>query len=81
MRQPDEAVPENPDAGFSSRRRELEREDHARRWLYLTQIGEDSADCLSAADSTSSVERSFQFGEYIVVQCATRSANAADLDQ
>lgn len=57
-------------------------ENKKKRWLYLTQIGEDEADCLSEADSTSEPARAaYPFGEYVVVQCATYSQNAADQDQ
>lgn len=72
MRQPD--VKEVSAADFT-RRGDAE---HEKRWLYLTQIGEDSADCLSQANSASEVETSYPFGDYIVVQCATFSENPAD---
>lgn len=72
MRQPD--AEEVPAANFT-RRGDAEDE---KRWLYLTQIGEDSADCLSQANSASEVETSYPFGYYIVVQCATYSENPAD---
>lgn len=45
-----------------------------KRWLYLTQIGGDSADCTSEASSTSAVQQVLPFGNYIIVQCATWGA-------
>lgn len=77
MRQPDEADPEAESDSQVARRNPGE----TKRWLYLTQIGEDSADCLSEANSASEAEKSYPFGEYIVVQCATYGENAADDDQ
>lgn len=53
----------------------------SKRWLYLTQIGDDSADCLGEPNSASQTRRTYDFGDYIVVQCATHSDNAADEDQ
>lgn len=47
-----------------------------KRWLYLTQIGGDSADCTSEASSNSAVQQVLPFGNYIVVQCATWGAGA-----
>lgn len=52
-----------------------------KRWLYLTQVGEDAAECLAEADSASEAERSYPFGEYLIVQCATYSDNPADDSQ
>lgn len=49
-----------------------------KRWLYLTQIGDDFANCLTEPDSASTASKTYTFGEYIVVQCATYSENAAD---
>lgn len=75
MRQPD-PEPTSPAANFT-------RRDgvQAKRWLYLTQIGEDSAECLKEPDSQSKIDRSYPFGDYIVVQCATYSENVADENQ
>jgi hypothetical protein len=54
--------------------------DISKRWLYLTQIGGDSADCTSEASSTSDVQQVLPFGNYIIVQCATYGA-APETDQ
>lgn len=77
MRQPD-PEPATPAANFTRR---IDDGTHAQRWLYLTQIGEDSADCLEEPDSQSKVDKSYPFGDYIVVQCATYSENVADQNQ
>lgn len=75
MRQPD---PETTDA--SIRLRSINDHDR-KRWLYLTQMGDDDVECLSAADSTSDVELTYEFGDYVVIQCATYGENVADNDQ
>jgi hypothetical protein len=49
-----------------------------KRWLYLTQIGDDSANCTSEASSTSAVQQVLPFGNYIIVQCATYGAAPED---
>lgn len=84
MRDPDpEPVPEEPEfpAPSSVQARDGDSlEDNAKRWLYLTQIGGDSADCTAEASSTSAVQQVLPFGNYIVVQCATWGA-APETDQ
>lgn len=83
MRDPDpEPTPEVaafPAPSVQAREKDLPKETW-KRWLYLTQIGEDSADCTSEASSTSAVEQELPFGNYIIVQCATYGA-APEQDQ
>lgn len=52
-----------------------------KRWLYLTQIGDDSGPCLASADSQSKVKTVYPFGNYIIIQCASFSVNTAENDQ
>lgn len=78
MRESD-PVPETPAGNFSSRA--VDMHENSKRWLYLTQIGDDQADCLSLPASNSNILRTYPFGDYIVVQCATYSENLADDDQ
>lgn len=80
MRDPDpEPVPEV--ASFPAPAGTVQsRENEEKRWLYLTQIGDDSADCTSEASSTSEVQQVLPFGNYIIVQCATYGA-APETDQ
>lgn len=76
MREPDQ-VPEPEVASFAApavQARDSSVDSprgNSKRWLYLTQIGDDSADCTSEPISTSSVEQKLPFGNYIIVQCAT----------
>lgn len=77
MRQPDEAEPSVSTPNFAAR---ASAPDH-KRWLYLTQIGEDSADCLGEPNSASKSRAVYSYADYIVVQCATYSENAADDNQ
>lgn len=78
MRDPDpEPVPEVASFPVQTRSEEQKQE---KRWLYLTQIGGDSADCTSEASSTSAVQQVLPFGNYIIVQCATFGA-APETDQ
>lgn len=73
MRDPDpEPVPE---AGAFAAVQTRDEEPVAKRWLYLTQIGADSANCTSEANSNSTVQQVLPFGNYIVVQCATFGPN------
>lgn len=74
MRQPDAETDSTPTFARRSATRN-------KRWLYLTQIGDDSAECLAEPNSASKSRRSYAFGDYIVVQCATYSDNAADDNQ
>ncbi|CAN8101229.1 unnamed protein product [Discula destructiva] len=76
MRQPDASEPIST-TSFAAR--DLAH-DH-KRWLYLTRIGEDSASCLSEPNSASKSRKVYSFADYIVVQCATYSENAADDNQ
>lgn len=78
MRQPDvdESEPTST-TGFAVR----DDTRSNKRWLYLTQIGYDSADCLGEANSASKSEDVYSYGDYIIVQCATRSENPADESQ
>lgn len=79
MRDPDpEPVPEV--ASFPAPAGTVQSRGEEKRWLYLTQIGEDSADCTSEASSTSAVQQRLPFGNYIIVQCATYGA-APETDQ
>lgn len=86
MREPDpEPVPEvasfpAPAGTVQTRGGEPNPKGNWKRWLYLTQIGDDSADCTSEASSTSEVQQNFPFGNYIIVQCATYGA-APETDQ
>lgn len=80
MREPDpEPVPEVasfPAAPEAVQTRDMEPtpKGNWKRWLYLTQIGGDSADCTAEASSTSAVQQKLPFGNYIIVQCATYGA-------
>lgn len=80
MREPDaEPVPEvaffpAAPGAVQSRDQEHTPKGNSKRWLYLTQIGGDSADCTAEASSTSAVQQKFPFGNYIIVQCATYGA-------
>ncbi|POS75078.1 hypothetical protein DHEL01_v206520 [Diaporthe helianthi] len=89
MRDPDpEPVPEVASFPTTAVTRALHSREEAedspkgngKRWLYLTQIGGDSADCTSEASSTSAVQQVLPFGNYIIVQCATYGA-APETDQ
>lgn len=87
MRDPDpEPVPEvasfpAPAGTVQTRESEVDSpKGNWKRWLYLTQIGGDSADCTSEASSTSEVQQVLPFGNYIIVQCATYGA-APETDQ
>ncbi|KAI3395260.1 hypothetical protein diail_1613 [Diaporthe ilicicola] len=42
-----------------------------KRWLYLTQVGGDSANCTSEPSSASEVQQELPFGNFLVIQCAT----------
>ncbi|KAJ4397817.1 hypothetical protein N0V93_002054 [Gnomoniopsis smithogilvyi] len=75
MRQPDAETDSTPN--FARRSAASQN----KRWLYLTQIGDDSAQCLAEPNSASKSRQTYTFAEYIVVQCATYSDNAADDDQ
>lgn len=78
-----EAKMRQPDLETASTQGAFEPRANAqsKRWLYLTQIGEDTAACLSEPNSASKSRRTYTFGDYVVVQCATRSENTADNDQ
>ncbi|KAJ4416875.1 hypothetical protein N0V82_006514 [Gnomoniopsis sp. IMI 355080] len=76
MRQPD--VPETDASAPTFARRDASQN---KRWLYLTQMGEDDVGCLAEPNSASKARDTYPFGKYIVVQCATYSDNAADEDQ
>ena len=84
MRDPDqEPVPEvasfpAPAGTVQSRGSEDSLNGNEKRWLYLTQIGGDSANCTSEASSTSDVQQTLPFGNYIIVQCATWGAAPED---
>lgn len=79
MRDPDpEPTPEVGSfaaAGAAVQTRDNEPKGNSKRWLYLTQIGGDSANCTSEANSNSTVQQVLPFGNYIVVQCATFGPN------
>ncbi|PSR84251.1 hypothetical protein BD289DRAFT_264266 [Coniella lustricola] len=62
-------------------RKDTDRAGSSKRWLYITQIGDDFADCLSHPDSSSSKVKQYPFGGYVIVQCAGYSENEADNDQ
>lgn len=89
MREPDPAAaaPETPASNFSSSsvasRRDVQHDSMKKnkRWLYLTQIGYDSANCLALPASNSKIRKTYHFGAYIVVQCATYSEGVADNNQ
>lgn len=51
-----------------------------RRWLYTTQIGDDSADCTLTPDLHGPLYKTYDFGAYIIVQCATYGTNPAESD-
>lgn len=86
MREPDpEPVPEVASfpaapGAVQTRDEEPTPKGNSKRWLYLTQIGGDSADCTAEASSTSAVQQVLPFGNYIIVQCATYGA-APETDQ
>lgn len=81
MREPDqEPVPEAGSfaaaaGAVQTRENEPLPKSNWKRWLYLTQIGGDSANCTSEANRNSTVEQVLPFGNYIVVQCATFGPN------
>lgn len=75
MRQPDQPKPTETTSFVV---RDASTHNHNKRWLYLTQIGEDSADCIAEPDSASTIQKAYPYGDYIVVQCATYSENPAD---
>lgn len=81
MRDPDpEPVPEAGSfaaaaGAVQTRENEPLPKGNWKRWLYLTQIGGDSANCTSEANRNSTVEQVLPFGNYIVVQCATFGPN------
>ncbi|KAF3764166.1 hypothetical protein M406DRAFT_351611 [Cryphonectria parasitica EP155] len=85
MRQPDpEPSTPTPAEDFARRAAsgaDVGRQEEHKRWLYLTQIGDDQASCLAEPDSTSESQHTYSFGEYIVVQCATYSENLVDDNQ
>lgn len=78
MRQPD--VPTDDSPAFARRTNGEDESDSnlTKRWLYLTQIGEDSAPCLAEPNSASKSRSSYSFADYIIIQCATYSDNVAD---
>lgn len=77
MRQPDE--PDAVDSTTTSTSFAVRDVAHVdKRWLYLSQIGEDYADCLGSPSGGSASLRQYSFGRYVVMQCAVRSVNTAD---
>lgn len=81
MRQPDIPTDDSPAFVRRTSGEEGSGSSQSKRWLYLTQIGEDSAPCLAEPNSASKSRATYDFAEYIIVQCATYSDNAADQDQ
>lgn len=79
MREPDQE-PAAEVASFPAPAGTVQTRDNEKRWLYITQIGGDSANCTSEASSTSEVQQELPFGNYIIVQCATYGA-APETDQ
>lgn len=81
MRQPDVPTDDSPAFARRANVEDGSGSNLSKRWLYLTQIGEDSAPCLAEPNSASKLRSSYAFADYIVIQCATYSDNVADNDQ
>lgn len=81
MRQPDVTTDDSPAFARRTNDDDGSGSNLSKRWLYLTQIGEDSAPCLAEPNSASKSRSSYSFADYIIIQCATYSDNAADYFQ